>query len=118
MGSAAPLPRRSQRPPTSCGDQRKGAETMATTSRMEKRSFNAPDETRPAGTAQAQIVTINGVTFMQVTAQPGWRWAHDVKPIVKTDSCQAPHTGLVIAGRVRVKMDDGSEEEFGPGDLY
>jgi quercetin dioxygenase-like cupin family protein len=40
-----------------------------------------------------------------------------VKPIAKTESCQAPHTQYVISGRMRVKMDDGSEEEFGPGDV-
>ena len=85
---------------------------------MQKRSFDQPDETRPAGRAQAQLVTLNGITFMRVTAHPGWRWSEDVKPIVKTGSCQAPHTGLVISGRVRAVMDDGSEEEFGPGDVY
>ena len=40
-----------------------------------------------------------------------------VKPIAKTESCQAPHTHYIISGRMRVKMDDGSEEEFGPGDV-
>jgi quercetin dioxygenase-like cupin family protein len=40
-----------------------------------------------------------------------------VKPIAKTESCQAPHTQYIISGRMRVKMDDGSEEEFGPGDV-
>ena len=39
-----------------------------------------------------------------------------LKPIVKTDSCQAPHTQYVVSGRVKVVMDDGTEEEFGPGD--
>lgn len=40
-----------------------------------------------------------------------------MKPIVNTESCQAPHTQYVISGRMIVKMDDGSEEEFGPGDI-
>ena len=39
-----------------------------------------------------------------------------LKPIVKTASCQAPHTQYVVSGRVKVVMDDGTEEEFGPGD--
>ena len=49
--------------------------------------------------------------------EPGWSWEKCVKPIVKTESCQPPHTQYVISGRMRVKMDDGSEEEFGPGDV-
>jgi quercetin dioxygenase-like cupin family protein len=28
----------------------------------------------------------------------------------------APHTRYIISGRLKVVMDDGSEEEFGPGD--
>ena len=39
-----------------------------------------------------------------------------VKPIVKTNSCQAPHTQYFVSGRLKVVMDDSSEEEFGPGD--
>jgi uncharacterized cupin superfamily protein len=39
-----------------------------------------------------------------------------VKPIVKTNSCQVPHTQYIISGRIKVAMDDGAEEEFGPGD--
>ena len=40
-----------------------------------------------------------------------------IKPLVKTNSCQAPHTQYMISGRLKVVMDDGTEEEFGPGDI-
>jgi quercetin dioxygenase-like cupin family protein len=40
-----------------------------------------------------------------------------MKPIAKTQSCEASHTQYVVSGRVRVKMNDGSEEEYGPGDV-
>ena len=39
-----------------------------------------------------------------------------MKPIVKTDSCQVPHTQYIMSGRIKVVMDDGAEQEFGPGD--
>jgi hypothetical protein len=48
--------------------------------------------------------------------QPGWRWSESVKPIVGTESCQVSHTGYVISGRMHVRMDDGTELDFGPGD--
>ena len=32
-----------------------------------------------------------------------------IKPIVKTGSCQAAHTGYFISGRMKVVMDDGEE---------
>jgi hypothetical protein len=48
----------------------------------------------------------------------GWRWSDHVKPIAGTSSCEVAHTGYVIAGRLRVVMDDGSEGEAGPGDAF
>ena len=39
-----------------------------------------------------------------------------MKSVAGTDSCQATHTGYVISGRIGVKLDDGQEDEFGPGD--
>ena len=39
------------------------------------------------------------------------------QPIAGTDSCQAPHMGYFISGRMKVVMDDGEEAEFGPGDF-
>ena len=53
----------------------------------------------------------------QATLEPGWKWSTCVKPIAKTESCQASHLAYHISGRLRVRMDDGSEEEFGPGDV-
>jgi hypothetical protein len=38
-----------------------------------------------------------------------------MKPIAKTDSCQAVHMGYFVSGRMKVVMDDGEEMEFGPG---
>jgi hypothetical protein len=40
-----------------------------------------------------------------------------VKPIAKTESCEVPHLNLHISGRLHVAMDDGSEYEFGPGEI-
>ena len=48
--------------------------------------------------------------------EPGWSWEKCVKPLVKTDSCQASHTQYLISGGIKVVMDDGAEEEFGLGD--
>ena len=39
-----------------------------------------------------------------------------MKPLVKTDSCQASHTQYLISGGIKVVMDDRAEEEFGLGD--
>lgn len=82
-----------------------------------RRSFTTPDEVRPfAAHGQLQLVDVGGLVG-RATFEPGWRWSNDVKPIAGTESCQAAHAGYVISGRIHIVMDDGTEDDFGPGDV-
>lgn len=45
------------------------------------------------------------------------RWSNDIKPLAKTASCQAPHFQYHVAGRIAIRMDDGTEFIAGPGDI-
>ncbi len=49
--------------------------------------------------------------------QPGWRELHDVKPLVKTASCEAPHFQSHVTGHLGIRMDDGTEFVASPGDV-
>lgn len=82
----------------------------------ERKSFDSPDETREFDKGKLALVNVGGSSIGLGTLQPGWRWSESVKPIAGTESCQAPHTGYVISGRMHVVMDDGTEIEFGAGD--
>jgi hypothetical protein len=84
---------------------------------MQKKALSQPDEVRTFEKGKLELVTLGGVTFGRATLEPGWRWSTSVKPLVNTDSCEAPHLQYHLAGRLRVVMDDGSEEEFGPGEI-
>src|SRR5437660_12822731 len=84
---------------------------------MSKRNFDSPDETRPAGSGKAEIINVDDMAMMRITLPAGWQWSKDVEPIAHTGSCQAPHLQYVISGRMHIKMDDGTEEEVGPGDM-
>jgi len=86
-------------------------------SQMQKKALSQPDEVRTFDKGKLELVALGGVSFGRATLEPGWRWSTSVKPIVKTDSCQAPHLQYHVAGRLHVVMDDGSEDEFGPGDV-
>jgi hypothetical protein len=88
-----------------------------TTEKMEKKSLAQPDETRSFDKGKVELVTVNEVTFGRATLQPGWKWSTCVKPLVKTQSCEAPHLQYHMAGRLHVVMDDGTEQVFGPGDV-
>jgi uncharacterized cupin superfamily protein len=83
---------------------------------MERKSINSPDETRRFDKGKLDIANVGGASIGKFNLEPGWKWSTSVKPIVKTNSCQQVHTVYVISGRMRVRMDDGAELEFGPGD--
>ena len=85
--------------------------------KMQKKNLVQPDEAREFPLGRVETVTVNGVTFGRAALQPGWRWSTSVKPLVKTESCQAPHLQYHLAGRLGVRMDDGSQMEFGPGEV-
>jgi len=87
--------------------------------KMTRMSLDAPEETRPfeAGMGQVELVNVAAGPVGRATFQPGWRWSEHVKPIAKTESCQAAHLGYYVSGRMKVVMDDGQETEFGPGDF-
>ena len=76
------------------------------------------DEVREFPKGKLEMSTVGKMMVGRATFQPGWRWSESVKPIVGTDSCQVPHNGYVVSGRIAIKMDDGTEFEAGPGDAY
>ena len=84
-----------------------------------RKSLNTPEETRPFedGKGKLELVDLGGGPVGRATFEPGWRWSKHVKPIAKTDSCQAAHVGYVISGRMRIVMDNGAEAEFEAGDV-
>ncbi len=90
---------------------------LATIEKMQKKNRSRPDETRSFERGKVDLVHVGEVTFGRATLQPGWKWSQCVKPIAKTESCEASHLSYHISGRLRVRMEDGSEQEFGPGDV-
>jgi len=84
-----------------------------------RKSFDSPEETRPFadGKGKIDLVDLAGGAVGRGVFEPGWKWSDHVKPIAKTDSCQAAHVGYCVSGRMVVVMDDGERQEFGPGDV-
>jgi hypothetical protein len=85
--------------------------------KAELKSFEKPDEIREFPLGRLDLVSIGGATVGRATLKPGWRWSKSVKPIAKTQSCEAPHFQYHISGTLRVVMDDGKEFDCGPGDV-
>jgi hypothetical protein len=85
--------------------------------KMLKLSFDSPDESRPAGSGKADIINVGDMAVMRISLPPGWKWSKDLKALAGTESCQAPHFQYHVSGRLHVAMDDGSEADFGPGEV-
>ena len=90
---------------------------ITTTDKMQSKSLARPDNTRTFDKGKVELVTVNDVTFGRATLQPGWKWSTCVKPVANTQSCEAAHLQYHISGRLHVVMDDGTAQEFGPGEV-
>lgn len=86
-------------------------------SKLQKKSLNSPDEIIKSEKEKIELVNLGGFSIARVTLEPGWSWEKYVKPREKTDTCQVPHTSLILSGRVRTVMDDGTVVDSGPGDI-
>ncbi len=86
-------------------------------SKSQKKSFNAPDETRTPPKTKFEIVKFGDMSVVRMTCQPGWRWSEHIRPMAGTDPCQGTHFSYVISGHLRTVMDDGTQFDIGPGDI-
>ena len=84
---------------------------------LQSLSFSKPEEVREFPKGKIELVTVGGVTMGRATFEPGWRWSTHMKSMAATDSCQISHLGIALSGRMHIKMDDGTEREFGPGEV-
>jgi class 3 adenylate cyclase len=82
------------------------------------KNLRSPDDVFRAAGIDERSVQIGEQTIGRATVQPGWRWSVDVKPLVGTPTCMVRHIGLALRGRFHVLMEDGSEIEVGPDDVF
>ena len=84
---------------------------------MEVKSFDTPDEVRSFEKGKLELVRVGDRVVGKATLEPGWKWSQHVKPLVKTDSCQAPHFQYQLTGILHVVMDDGTERDVRAGEV-
>src|SRR5690348_7942139 len=92
--------------------------TPVAVSKFEVKSHDAPDETRTPPKMRVDVVRLEGFTIGRFTFEPGWRWSACIKPVVGTASCHNSHVGYAVAGRLRVRLDDGTEQTISAGHSY
>lgn len=83
---------------------------------VEKNLNASPDEGRSFWQRKVDLGNLGDITIGKAEFEQAWSWEKCVKPLAKTDICQASHIRYVIAGRMKVVMDDGTEVKGAPGD--
>jgi hypothetical protein len=69
------------------------------------------------GKISKRSLELDDMIVTRVTFGVGARWSQDLKAYAGTPSCALPHVAYVVSGRLAVRMDDESEEIFGPGEV-
>jgi hypothetical protein len=82
------------------------------------KSLDRPDERPELPKGRAELVHVGDHIVVRGQLEPGWRWSDDWRPLMGTTSCQMPHTGFALSGRMRFEMDDGVAADLWPGDVY
>lgn len=80
-------------------------------------SLGSPDEVREFDKGKLELFRVSGAVVGRATFEPGWKWSTCIKPIAKTESCQAAHFGYQLAGTMMVQMDDGTQLTSKAGDF-
>jgi len=84
---------------------------------MDAKSLNSPEEVRSFEKGKIDLIKIGGATVGRAVFEPGWKWSKHVKPIAKTEWCEAPHFQYHISGILHVVMNDGTEKDLKAGDV-
>lgn len=82
------------------------------------RNLSVPDETLSLEKGSASTVRLGEMVVGRLVLEPGWRWSEHVRPTAGTTSCQFHHVGLALSGAMDGRMDDGTEFEVRPEDIF
>ncbi len=82
------------------------------------KSFRDPDSTMEVEGVAERQVELGDLTVGRQRLEPGWRWSTHIRPHVGGDWCQARHVGVVLSGRLGIKLRDGTTFEVGPDDVF
>jgi hypothetical protein len=81
------------------------------------KDFKTPDEVRTFEKGRLELLNIGDDVIGRLILEPGWRWSTHVKPIAKTELCEAPHFQYQLSGRIHIVMNDGTEFETTAGQV-
>jgi mannose-6-phosphate isomerase-like protein (cupin superfamily) len=91
---------------------------MESQAKAECKNFSTPDEVKNFPGVKMESVKVGGAMITRITFDSGWKWSTLIQPLVKTKSHEEAHFMYQLSGKMMIKMDDGTQFECGPGDVY
>lgn len=88
-----------------------------TPSYLAAKNFGQTKEVREFENGKVEIIEFGDRVVGRSTLQPGWRWSKAIKPLARTESCEATHFQYHVSGTLHVKLNDGTEIECKPGEV-
>lgn len=82
------------------------------------KNFADAPEVRMFAKGKMEVIAIGERLIGRQTFEPGWNWIESIKPIARTETCELSHFGYIVSGQFHVRMNDGSEFDFRPGDVF
>lgn len=85
--------------------------------KIQKKSLDSsPDETRTFEKGKIELANLGDVYNRSSSIGTRLELGKMCETNCKNRQLSSTHTQYIISGRIKVVMDDGAEEEFGPGD--
>jgi class 3 adenylate cyclase len=84
---------------------------------IRRKSFHDPDGLRELPLLTVSLARIGSHTIGRGVVQPGWHWKKHLAPAMGTETCPVHHVQVLLSGRFAVRMEDGEEVVFEPGDV-
>lgn len=82
------------------------------------KSLDEPETSRILPLGRIDLIKLGGIAFDRATFEPGWRWSEHQEGGDEGQLCPQRHLGYLVSGRMRFRMDDGTELEAAAGDVY
>jgi hypothetical protein len=89
----------------------------STSEKILRGNFETPDKRQTYDKVALDLIALGETTLSRTIYEPGWRWSDSIWPLVRAEGCQIGHLFYMVSGRMAVRMKDGTEVEFGAGDV-
>ncbi|HET7789470.1 MAG TPA: hypothetical protein VFK78_01600 [Gemmatimonadales bacterium] len=80
--------------------------------------FDTPERVLALDKGRLELITVGGRTIGKGSFWPGWKWSHSATAPARPGEPPPEHVGVVLSGRVKMRVEKDREFELTPGDFF